>query len=465
MSDNSHRRPGDQGLERVPYDLLLKMFNSVTDGVLAVDLDFRVTAVNDAALQTLETTRNKVLGKKCQEVLRARFCGDQCPMAQAMESETPFVNLGTSIKDSLGRRVPVTLSCALLRDDEGRIVGGVETFVNLTKAKRLLRHHDTTPSTQGIITGDPGMRLLFETLPTISRSETSVLILGETGTGKNLLARAIHNLSPRSDGPLVTVNCAALPETLLESELFGYRAGAFTGANRDKPGRFAAAQGGTLFLDEVGDIPMDMQVKLLRVLQEKVYERLGDNKVIPCDIRLITATNRDLLDRVDRGLFRRDLYFRINVLSLEVPPLRNRKGDIPLLAHKFLENFSVAGGKHVAGVASGALEALMTHDYPGNVRELENIIEHAWVMCKGPVLEVRDLPKRLRMRSGGLSDGSPDGFKQVEAAFLFQVLEKHRWHRGRVAAELGVHRTTLQRKLKRLGISPPGVDGRTKYSS
>ncbi len=464
MSD-SHQIPGSgPDLAKVPYDLLLKMFNSVTDGILAFDREFKVLAINDSALQTLETTRNKVLGKRCHEVLRTSLCGDDCPMAQAMASGNPVVNLGTHIKDSLGRRVHVTMSCALLRDEQGTVVGGVETFVNLAKAKRFLYDHASGQAMQGIITGDPGMKLLFETLPTISQSETSVLILGETGTGKNLLARAIHNLSKRADGPLVTVNCAALPETLLESELFGYRAGAFTGANRDKPGRFAAAQGGTLFLDEVGDIPMEMQVKLLRVLQERVYERLGDNKSMPCDIRLITATNRDLLDLVNKGLFRRDLYFRINVLGLEVPPLRSRKGDIPLLAQKFVEKFSIAGGKHIAGIASGALELLMAHDYPGNVRELENIIEHAWVMCASPIIDVGDLPKRLRLRVGSLPAGSKAGFAQVEAAYLVQVLEKHLWHRGKAAAELGVHRTTLQRKIKRFGIVPQGLDGRAKKS-
>jgi transcriptional regulator with PAS, ATPase and Fis domain len=252
-----------------------------------------------------------------------------------------------------------------------------------------------------------------------------------------------------------------LPESLLESELFGYKAGAFTGAVRDKPGRFAAAQGGTLFLDEIGDIPVDMQVKLLRVLQEKVFERLGDQRSIPCNIRFITATHRNLEEMVAQGTFRRDLYYRINVLNLEIPPLRNRKGDIPLLVQRFVEKFSRSGKKHVTGVNSSALEILMKHNYPGNVRELENIIEHAWVMCKDHVIGVEHLPRNLRLMNGGEDSEKGIGLPQVEGAFILQVLERNGWHRENTARELGVHRTTLQRKIKKLGLASPRIDGRS----
>ena len=306
------------------------------------------------------------------------------------------------------------------------------------------------------------MKQLFEILPTISRSDSSILVLGETGTGKNLIAKAIHRLSLRASGPMITVNCAALPETLLESELFGYKAGAFTGAHRDKPGRFAAAQGGTLFLDEVGDIPLGMQVKLLRVLQEKVYERLGEQEPIPCDIRFITATHRDLSAMVTAGTFRRDLYYRINVLNLEIPPLRDRKGDIPQLAQKFTERLSLKRGKHVTGVSSAALELLMRHNYPGNVRELENILEHAWVMCLEQVIDVQHLPRRLQIMVPTPEDSGAKGLEKVEAAFILQVLERAGWHRGRAAQELGMHRTTLQRRIQKLGLLLPTQDGRNR---
>jgi PAS domain S-box-containing protein len=362
---------------QVPQDLLQALFNSVSEGVFAVDLDFRIIAINDSALQTLGISRNRALGRPCREVFRSSICDDDCALRQTLTKGEPMLNIGATMLDAVGRRVPVTLSTALLRDSEGRVIGGAETFVNLARIKDRFKTAERQQPFGSIVTGDPAMKRLFDILPTIAPTATSILINGETGTGKNLLARAIHNLSARAKGPMITVNCAALPETLLESELFGYKAGAFTGAVRDRPGRFAAAEGGTLFLDEIGDIPLGMQVKLLRVLQERVYERLGEQKPIPCDIRFITATHRDLGELVAQGKFRRDLYYRINVLNVDIPPLRERKGDIPLLAQHFIERFSLSRGKHVTGISSGALEQLMTHDFPGNVRELENIIEHA----------------------------------------------------------------------------------------
>ncbi len=378
-----------------------------------------------------------------------------------MESGEPIANLRTKIKDSLGRFIPVSLSTSVFRDKDGDVVGGVVTLQNLNPGKRPEKEFGSPRAFRDIVTGDPNMRQLFEVLPTISRSDTSVLVAGETGTGKNLLAKTIHKLSARASGPFVTVNCAALPESLLESELFGYKAGAFTGAVRDKPGRFAAAQGGTLFLDEIGDIPLEMQVKLLRVLQDKIFERLGDQRPIACDIRFITATHRNLEEMVAQGTFRRDLYYRINVLNVEIPPLRNRKGDIPLLVHRFVEKFSRSGKKHVTGVTSSALEILMKHNYPGNVRELENIIEHAWVMCKDHVIDVEHLPRGLRLMGGGAGPDNRVGLPQVEGAFILQVLERNGWHRENAARELGIHRTTLQRKIRKLGLVSPHIDGRS----
>lgn len=459
MTDNR-----DQSLEETPggsvsAELLLKMFNSVPEGVFAVDAGFRVTAINNSALATLNILRLRAVGRHCRDVLRVDMGGENCALRQTMESGQT-VSVNTHFRDSLGQRVPVTLSTAPLHDDDGRIIGGVATFIDLSKVQQYLTVESTAGPFRDILTGDPSMKQLFEILPTISRSDSSILILGETGTGKNLMAKVIHRLSARADGPFITVNCAALPETLLESELFGYKAGAFTGAHRDKPGRFAAAQGGTLFLDEIGDIPLDMQVKLLRVLQEKVYERLGEQVPIPCDIRFITATHHDLSAMVAAGTFRRDLYYRINVLNLEIPPLRDRKGDIPQLASKFTERLSLTRGKHVTGVSSAVLELLMRHNYPGNVRELENILEHAWVMCNERVIDIEHLPRRLQVMAPGLGGQGASGLPQVEGAFILQTLERHGWHRERAAAELGMHRTTLQRKIQKLGLVLPQKDGR-----
>jgi PAS domain S-box-containing protein len=462
MASDSDRDKAPAGVNQVPHDLLLTLFNSVSEGVFAVDLDFRITAINDSALRTLGIPRHRALGRPCREVFRSNICDDGCALRQTLEKGEPMLNIGTTMLDAVGRRVPVTLSTALLKDADGKVIGGAETFVNLTRIKDRFKTAERQKPFGSIVTGDPAMKRLFDILPTIAPTATSILINGETGTGKNLLARAIHNLSARAKGPMITVNCAALPETLLESELFGYKAGAFTGAVRDRPGRFAAAEGGTLFLDEIGDIPLGMQVKLLRVLQERVYERLGEQKPIPCDIRLITATHRDLGEMVAQGKFRRDLYYRINVLNVDIPPLRDRKGDIPLLAQHFIERLSLSRGKPITGISSAALEQLMVHDFPGNVRELENIIEHAWVMCQGRVLEAAHLPRRLQARIKPGRFPGPEGLSQIEAAYLVQVLERHNWHRERAARELGIHRTTLQRKIRKLGVTPPALDGRSR---
>lgn len=456
---DSSKPPVNPG--KVPRGLLQTLFDSVTEGVFAVDTNFRIIAINESALHTLGISIHNALGRNCQDVFKADICDENCALRRVMDKGRPLHGVSASIKGSTGEMVPVTLSASILKDADGNIIGGVETFVDLNRIQHQLEDLGSALPFQGIITGDPAMRQLFEILPTISLSDTSILINGETGTGKNLVARAVHNLSTRASGPLITVNCAALPETLLESELFGYKAGAFTGATRDRPGRFAAAEGGTLFLDEVGDIPLDMQVKLLRVLQERVYERLGDQEPIACNIRLITATHRDLMEMVAEGTFRRDLYYRINVLNVDLPPLRDRKGDVPLLAQKFIEQFSSSRGKHIIGLSSATLEILMSHNYPGNVRELENIIEHAWVMCRGQVLEPEHLPRRLQIRLLDDANGSKNGFSQVEAAYLIQALERNDWHREQTARELGIHRTTLQRKIKKLGLLPPARDGRS----
>jgi len=444
----------------VSPELLLRVFNCVPEGVLAVDDGFRITAVNNSAIATLDMGRHRVIGRHCRDVLGIDVGSADCTLRQVMETGQPSANRPMHFQDSLGRRIAVTLSTAPLRDDKGEIIGAVASFVDLSRTGHQFDTMDSSGPFRDILTGDPAMKQLFEILPTISRNDSSILVFGETGTGKNLMAKTIHRLSSRSKGPLITVNCAALPETLLESELFGYKAGAFTGAHRDKPGRFAAAQGGTLFLDEIGDIPLGMQVKLLRVLQEKVYERLGEQVPIPCDVRFIAATHRDLSAMVAAGTFRRDLYYRINVLNLEIPPLRDRKGDIPQLAQKFAERLSQARGKLVTGVSSAALELLMRHNYPGNVRELENILEHAWVMCKGRIIDVQHLPRRLQVMAPGPGDSGEQGLRQVEGAYILQILERNGWHRGRTAVELGMHRTTLQRKIKKLRLMLPAQDGR-----
>jgi transcriptional regulator with PAS, ATPase and Fis domain len=290
-----------------------------------------------------------------------------------------------------------------------------------------------------------------------------VLILGETGTGKELLARAIHNLSSKKDKPFIAVNCGALPDTLLESELFGYKAGAFTGAEKDKPGRFAAAEGGTIFLDEIGDVSPALQTRLLRVLQDKTYEPLGGTQPVRANVRVIAATNRDLSALLKSGTFRQDLFYRVNVVRLQLPPLRQRREDIPLLVERFIARFNRTQGKAVPGVSPQVMALLMAHDYPGNVRELENIIEHAFVLCGEERIEPRHLPEEFAARAAAhcTSTDISASVRAVEARTIREALERNSFNRLAAARELGLHKSTLFRKIKKLGIQLPRSDGRS----
>jgi transcriptional regulator with PAS, ATPase and Fis domain len=304
------------------------------------------------------------------------------------------------------------------------------------------------------------MQRLFSILPDIARSPSTVLILGESGTGKELIARALYHSSERSNKPFVVVNCGALPETLLESELFGYKAGAFTDARRDKLGRFAAAEGGTLFLDEIGDIPTSVQVKLLRVLQEKVYEPLGSNTPVKADVRIITATNRNLEALVREGAFREDLFYRLNVVRINLPPLRSRKEDIPLLIDHFITKYSAQQGKDIVGMSSPALTALMRYDYPGNIRELENIVEYSFILCDGGYIQPYHLPEPFAGEGMATKESEqrtsvPQSLEEIEHQAILASLERNKWRKMATCRELGVSKDTLRRKIERYDIRNP----------
>ena len=435
------------------------ILDSITEGVFTIDLDWRVTSFNRAAEEITGIGRDEAVGRPCCEVLRADICESECALRQTMETGKPIVGKSIYIVGADGERIPVSISTALLRDSTGVIIGGVETFRDLSQVEELRKELDARHSFADIVSKNHLMRRVFEVLPRIAESESTVLILGESGTGKELLARAIHELSRRRDKPLVTVNCAAMPDTLLESELFGYKAGAFTDARTDKPGRFALAESGTVFLDEIGDVSPAVQVKLLRVLQDRTYEPLGGTEPVRADVRIIAATNQDLQRLIRRKEFREDLYYRINVVSIELPPLRKRKDDIPLLVEHFVRHFSKLQGKSIEGVTPEVLRVLMDHDFPGNVRELENVIEHAFALCTGGLIRLEDLPKALVPEVSG---ASPVGssFEQAEGRVVYDALERHGWNRKAAADELGIHKTTLWRKIRKLGLKLPDQDGR-----
>jgi PAS domain S-box-containing protein len=428
---------------------------SISEGVLTVDRAWRITSFNRAAEGVTGYRREEVLGRFCYEVLRSDLCQEACPLRHTLETGVPVSGLVVYISDRDDKKVPVSVSTALFRDTKGRLLGGVETFRDLRQIEALKKKAERSYTSADIVTKNPSVLALLDLLPVVAESGSTVLIKGQTGTGKELFARTIHNLSHRKDGPFVAVNCACFPETLVESELFGYEKGAFTGADRAKPGRFSRAEDGTLFLDEVGNLPLSTQAKLLRVLQNRTYEPLGGTEPVGTNARILTATNQDLPSMVDEGEFRRDLYYRINVIELDLPPLRDRPEDILPLVRHFIGQLALVHEKPVQGVTPEVLRVLMAHDYPGNIRELENIIEHGFVLTASPLIGVEALPSWL----AGISQARvPIGsLEDCQRSVILSALERNEWNRLATARDLGIHKSTLYRKLRRLGIHPPGT--------
>ncbi|HPX11507.1 MAG TPA: sigma 54-interacting transcriptional regulator [Syntrophales bacterium] len=445
-----------------PTDAVLE---SISDGVFTVDLEWRVTSFNRAAEEITGVPREEAIGRRCSDVFRSSMCGAACALQQTLKTGKPVIGKSGYIVDSDGNRIPISVSTAVLRDGRGRVVGGAETFRDLSEVEALRRELEGKYSAGDLVSRSPLMQRVFEVLPAVAASPSTVLLLGETGTGKELVARTIHSLSPRKKGPFVAVNCGALPDTLLESELFGYKAGAFTGANRNKPGRFALAGGGTLFLDEIGEISPALQVRLLRVLQDRTFEPLGATRSETADVRVIAATNKDLAGQVHLGVFREDLYYRVNVVRIELPPLRRRKEDIPLLLDQFIDRFNRLQGRTVSGISPEALSLLMAHDWPGNIRELENAVERAFILCGDGPIGIAHLPGELTAHGMSSGTGADMQFAHdiLDARAIHAALERNDYNRLAAARELGIHKTTLFRKMKKLGIPLPDRDGRSRH--
>lgn len=437
------------------------ILDSVNEGVFTVDQEWRITTFNSAAERITGVSRKQAIGNRCCDVFRANICETDCALRRTMSEGKPVVNATAHIVNHDGQRIPIRISTALLRDDAGQVVGGVETFQDLTQIEQLQKELESRYTFEDIVGRSLSMRRLFELIPQISASTSTVLIEGASGTGKELFARAIHNLSPRRKKPFIAINCAALPDTLLESELFGHRAGAFTDAKRDKPGRFELAHGGTIFLDEIGDISPAMQVRLLRVLQERQIEPLGGLKAIAVDVRVIVATNKDLMQLVRAGKFRNDLYYRVRVVYLKLPDLKQRREDIPLLVNSLIAKFNRLQGKTIAGVSDKVMARLMEYDYPGNVRELENIIEQAFVLCRGGLIECEHIPPELRPASTvEREELRPMSIEAMERFLIRETLERRKGNRKEAARDLGIDVSTLYRKIQALGVIMPDTDGR-----
>ncbi len=436
------------------------ILDSITEGIFTVDKNFRITWFNRAAQEITGVPKEEALGAFCFEVLRAEVCETDCPLKETMRTGRSISGRRVHILRADGTRIPVEIGTALLRNPQGEIIGGVESFRDLSFEEALRHAAQGRESLGGMVGRSRAIRKIFSLIPQMAQSDATVLILGESGTGKELAARALHEMGPRSKGPFVALNLAALPETLVEAELFGHEAGAFTGARGKREGALARAAGGTLFLDEIGETPPAVQAKLLRFLEDRSFTPLGGKEERTVDTRVVAATNRDLEKLVKEGAFRQDLYFRLAVLVLEIPPLRERPEDIPLLAEHFLGVLSRLRGKRTAGWSPEALEVLTRYSWPGNVRELRSAVETALIFCPpgSPVL-VEHLPAAIRRPGEGTPltwergiPATPLTLKEIEEETIKRALERNQWNREKTARELGIHRVTLYRKLKEMGL-------------
>ena len=449
------------------------ILESISDGVFTVDHHWRITSFNRAAEEITGVMRSEAVGRYCWEVFRSNMCEVDCALKRTMQEGKSFVSSSTYIINGSRERIPITVSTAPLINDQGEILGGVETFRDHSLVEELRRELAGQYQVGDMVSRSQAMARILSILPQVAESDSTVLISGETGTGKELLARAIHSLSGRREKLFTAINCGALPDSLLESELFGYKAGAFTGADRDKPGLFAAAADGTILLDEIGETTQAFQVRLLRVLEEREFQPLGGVEKIRTTARIIAATNRELTEMIETGDFRRDLYYRINIVRLQLPPLRERMEDLPLLIDRFIGRMNTRQGRTVTGVSTRAMTRLMAHDYPGNIRELENVIEHAFVLCHAGEIDVEHLPGYLQdqpaRHTGRLvPPSSPqaidEAVRSAEAEAIVVALKLHGYNRTAAAKALGMHKATLHRKLKKLNISLPAIDGRSPHS-
>lgn len=426
------------------------IFNSISDGIFTVDKNCLITSFNRAAEEITGFTASEAKGKYCFDIFRTEICNKKCALKDTLKTEEPIENVRVTIITREGCEVPISVTTTLLRDDDNQIIGGVEFFRDVSELELLRTHINNTKTLNEIVSVNPHMQQLASLLPSIAESDCNVLIQGPSGSGKELFAQVIHNLSSRRYSPYIKINCAALPAQLLESELFGYEKGAFTDAKRNKPGQFCLANGGTLLLDEISEMDISLQVKLLRVLNNGEYRPLGSSKVLYSDARIIAATNSDLKQAIKQGTFREDLFYRINVMNINIPPLRDRPEDIPLLVTHFLKLHRQKSRNPVERISPEALSILRKYNFPGNVRELENAIEHAFVLCRGSEILPEHLPESVLKESNAIQVISNNGHNEREV--ILESLNRNHGNKSRTAIDLGIHRSTLWRKMKSLGV-------------
>jgi PAS domain S-box-containing protein len=423
-------------------------------GIFTINRSGYITFFNTAAEKISGYDRRQVLGNPCSMILSKDAASDLAMLKDSIKSRRKQVSQRGCMMTPDGETVPIRATYIPLENEQGKIVGGLAAVQDLTLAQHLDQVISDRYTFHHMVGKDPIILKIFEKVAVVADTNATVLIEGATGTGKDMLAKVIHSASPRSKQPFVKVNCAALPDNLLESEMFGYVRGAFTGADRDKPGRFNEADGGTIFLDEIGDIPLSLQAKLLRVLEDQEFYPLGSRHTKKVDVRIISATNRGLEKLVEKHLFREDLFYRLNVMRIELPPLKHRRADLPILIRHIMRRLSATKAQVPDGISEEAMEVLLNHDYPGNVRELENILEHALIICQSDVIEIKHLPEYVHNK---ISRTAPESLaadfefnneRKSDRTRILNTLEKHQWNRGKTAKALGIDRSTLWRKMK-----------------
>ena len=445
-------------IDRVHHEerSLKHILNSIDIGIFTVNRGGLITFFNTAAERISGYNRREILGLSCSNLFDAKGARDICLLKDSISDGKSRATQKGSIIDRDGLPVPVRAKYMALKNEKGSIVGGLATFYDQTLVHQLNQAIHDRYKFHDMIGKSPAMRRIFDMTEVVAKSEATILIEGATGTGKDLLAKVVHSSSDRADKPFVKINCAALPDTLLESEIFGYSKGAFTGAVKDKPGRFMEAEGGTLFLDEIGDLPLALQAKLLRAIEDKEFYPLGSRHTQKVDVRVISATNRGLEKLVEEGLFRKDLYYRLNVLRIEIPELKERRGDLPLLIRHITRRLCAARGVTPPPIEKQAMQFLLNHDYPGNVRELENMLEHAIIVSRGDAIGPGHLPEYLFKEKTTARSSSSAQIGQSagndERRKILEALEKHEWRRKESAEALKIDRSTLWRKMKRYGL-------------
>ncbi|MDD2500873.1 MAG: sigma 54-interacting transcriptional regulator [Geobacter sp.] len=433
---------------------IYSIIDSVADGLFTVNNDMHITNFNKAAEELTGFSHDEAIGRPCSEIFRSHSCNGDCPLREALTTRQP-IQRDIEITARSGRKIQLSVKSSTLFDCSGAPIGGIETLRDMTPIMAIKEEIQQRYTFKAIISRNVAMLRLFDVMEDIAVSDATVFLNGESGTGKELFAHALHDLSYRQKKPMITVNCGALPETLLESEIFGVRKGAFTGATENRQGRLQLCEGGTFFLDEIGDLPMQLQVKLLRVLENHEFQPLGAPHPIKANVRFITATNRNLEEMVEKGTFRKDLYFRINIITLNIPPLRDRRDDIPLLIDMALKRFNFTYHKKIQSVSPEVMTLLLHHPFHGNVRELLNILEQAVIMCRTHQITLDHLPEAFKMCNiaAASTTNQHHSKRGIDEETLHALLSKFKGNRNEIAHALGVDRTTLWRWMKRYGMS------------